>query len=123
MSLINFLCRVQDEQCILKATELFKTIPPQYFLTTDDPQFNNTFVLFIKVSLIKLQNKTLTFLLFLSVHPNNRLLVYKYHMQNTNDFLEWLRLYEYYEITQDEREKDYAIESLSHTRQTWLLDL
>jgi hypothetical protein len=43
-------------------------------------------------------------------------------MQNTNEYLEWLRLYEYYEITQDEREKDYAIEALSHTRQTWLLD-
>ena len=41
-SLVEFLCRLQDEECLLKATELFKTIPPEYFISPDDPRFNNT---------------------------------------------------------------------------------
>ena len=44
-------------------------------------------------------------------------------MQNTNDFLDWIRLYEFYEITQDEREKDYAVEALANTRAPWIFDL
>lgn len=51
-----------------------------------------------------------------------RFMVYKYHMQNTNNFLEWLRLLDFYEVTNDEREKQYALEALAYTRNSWLFD-
>ena len=48
ISLVDFLCRMQEEQCILKATEKFNTIPSQYFLLPDDQNYKNpyTFALF-----------------------------------------------------------------------------
>ena len=41
-ALVEFLCRLQDEECLLKATELFQKIPHEYFSSPDDPRYNNT---------------------------------------------------------------------------------
>ena len=43
-------------------------------------------------------------------------------MQNTYNHLEWLRLTEFYEISNDVREREYTIEALANTRQAFLLD-
>ena len=43
-------------------------------------------------------------------------------MQNTYNYLEWLRLTEFYEISNDVREREYTIEALANTRLTFLLD-
>ena len=98
-ALVDFLCRIQDEQCLLKATEQFQTIPANYFVSPNDPRYNNT------------------------VSPNYRPYVFKYHIQNTYEFLEWIRLFDFYEITGDSREKEYTLDALANTRLTFLLDL
>ena len=97
--LVDFLCRIQDEQCLTKATQLFRTIPPEYFISPDDPRYNNT------------------------VSPNYRPYVLKYHMQNTEDYFELQRLFEFYEITEDSREKEYVLDAVANTRLTFYLDL
>jgi hypothetical protein len=97
--LVDFLCRIQDEQCLTKSTQLFRTIPPEYFLSPNDPRYNNT------------------------VSPNYRPYVLKYHMQNTEDYLEIQRLFEFYEITDDSREKEYVLDALANTRLSFYLDL
>ena len=98
-ALVDFLCRIQDEKCLTKATQLFRTIPSEYFISPNDPRFNNT------------------------VSPNYRPYVLKYHTQNTEDYFEILRLFEFYEITDDSREKEYVLDALANSRLTFYLDL
>jgi hypothetical protein len=44
-------------------------------------------------------------------------------MQNTEDYLEIQRLFEFYEITDDSREKEYVLDALANTRLSFYLDL
>ena len=97
-ALVDFLCRVQDEKCLEKSTELFRSITPEYFLSPNDPRYNNT------------------------VSPNYRPYVFKYHMQNTEDYFEVVRMYEFYEITSNSREKEYVLDALANSRVTFFLD-
>ena len=39
---VEFLCRMQDVQCLKKASELFYKIPNGYFNNPSDPRYNNT---------------------------------------------------------------------------------
>ena len=55
--------------------------------------------------------------------PNYRPAVYKYHLQNSYEFLDWQRLYDFYEISNNIREDEYVIDALANTRLNWLLDL
>ena len=98
-ALVDFLCKIQDEKCLVKSTELFRTIPKEYFSSPNDPRYNNT------------------------VSANYRPYVFKYHIQNSNEFLEFLRLFDFYEITSDSREKEYTLDALANTRLTFLIDL
>ena len=98
-ALVDFLCRIQDEQCLTKSTQLFRKIPPEYFISPNDPRYNNT------------------------VSPNFRPYVFKYHMQNTEDYLEVVRLFEFYEVTSDSREKEYVLDALANSRLSFFLDL
>ena len=54
---------------------------------------------------------------------NLRALTYKYHLQNTYDINDWFEIYTFYSVTNDEREKEYALEALANTRWTFLFDL
>lgn len=96
MQLAELQCRLLDAGCLTKTTQLFKSIPPTYFI---DPT--------------NVPNPLST---------NLRAIVYKYHLQNTNNFNDWYDLYDFYVITNDLREKEYAIEALSNTRLNFLLD-
>ncbi|CAF0936439.1 unnamed protein product [Brachionus calyciflorus] len=97
--LVEFQCRMQSAQCLNKATELFETISDDYFVSPNSGEFNNP------------------------VPPNYRPVVYKYHMQNTYDIFDWVRMYEFYEETNNVREREYAIEALGNTRLSFLFDL
>lgn len=64
------------------------------------------------------------FLLFVfRLTSNLRALTYKYHLQNTYDINDWFEIYTFYSVTNDEREKEYALEALANTRWTFLFDL
>ncbi len=55
--------------------------------------------------------------------PNLRSLVYKYHVQNTYDYVDTLNLYEVYQSTIDPQEKSSLLNALAQTRSTWMFDL
>lgn len=57
-----------------------------------------------------------------SLPPNYRAQVYKYHMQNTNEYFEWFWLQDYYFNTADPQESFNALSGLTFQRSTWLLD-
>lgn len=42
LSLIEFVCRFQSEECLNKASLLFNSIPKEYFTSPNDPKYNNT---------------------------------------------------------------------------------
>lgn len=44
-------------------------------------------------------------------------------MQNSDDIQEWFDLYTFFEVTNEAREKEYTLEALANTRQTFLYDL
>lgn len=97
MQIAELQCRLLDADCLNKATELFNSIPDIYFI---DPISN--------------QNPLST---------NIRAIVYKYHLQNTNNFNDWYDIYDFYAVANDLREKEYAIEALSNSRLNFILDL
>lgn len=44
-------------------------------------------------------------------------------MQNTYDLNEWFDLYGFFFVTNEAREKEYTLEAIANTRQTFLYDL
>jgi hypothetical protein len=57
------------------------------------------------------------------VAPNLRSLVYKYHVQNTYDYVDALKLYEVYQTSIDPQEKSSLLNAIAQTRSTWMFDL
>ncbi len=55
--------------------------------------------------------------------PNLRSLVYKYHVQNTYDYVDAFKLYQVYQTTIDPQEKSNLLNALAQTRSTWVFDL
>jgi hypothetical protein len=99
MAFAENLCRYQDVFCLNKATELFQTIPPLYFIDPSNPGNVNPLT------------------------TNLRAIVYKYHLQNTYNFNDWFEIYDFYGITNDLAEREYAAEALCNTRLSWIFDL
>lgn len=96
LEFVDTLGRLQNVDALNNFTDLFKKIDPEYFI---DPDHTG-----------------------ITLSSNLRALVYKYHLQNTYDFTDWFTVYTFYGITNDLREKEYAIDALANTRLTWLFD-
>jgi len=56
------------------------------------------------------------------VHPNYRAQVYKYHMQNSNNYNDWFLLDIYYYDTTDPQESYNSLSGLGFHRSAWILD-
>lgn len=83
VELTDFLCRMQDERCLNKATELYLS-----------------------------ENM---------ISNNYRPLVYKYHIQNTNEYQDWYDIKELYIQTKSPQEQTNILNSFSYSRQLWIL--
>lgn len=44
-------------------------------------------------------------------------------MENTYEYFDWFNLYNFYELTNNVREREYTLEALGNTRLNWLQDL
>ncbi|RNA36671.1 endoplasmic reticulum aminopeptidase 2 isoform X2 [Brachionus plicatilis] len=97
IDLIDLECRMQSEKCLNKATGYYEEISEDFFLSPSDHQ--------------------------LAIPNELRPLVFKYHSQNTYEINDWINIFEFYENTNNVREREYALEALGNTRQTFLLDL
>lgn len=97
--LVEFQCRMQAESCLNKATELYETIPQDYFFAP---------------SVYESQNK---------IPGNYRPVVYKYHLQNTYNLFDWIQVFGFAELTNNAREREYAFDALGNTRLSFLFDL
>jgi hypothetical protein len=61
-------------------------------------------------------------MIILSINPNYRALVYKYHIQNTNDYTNWTLVNIHYYETEEPHENYDALKALTHHRSTWILE-
>ncbi len=48
--------------------------------------------------------------------------VYRYHLQNTNDYRDWLKIDSLYVSTVSPQERTSAMNALAQTRSFWLID-
>lgn len=121
-TLIDFLCKLHDAECLEKVTEYYKEIPSDYFDNPNDFRNENEYALLNFRLLLFMFIKSIC-VFFLRVPLNFRGSVYKYHIQNTLDYNDWFNMNQLYLNTNDPFERAYAIASLSQTRLFWLLDL
>jgi pyroglutamyl-peptidase II len=94
--MVDFVCRMQDNKCLLNATQSFNQLDTTYF---QDP--NN------QVN---------------SISPNIRLSTYRYHIQNTIDFNDWNNLFKVYINSADPQEQSNVLSALSYSKSTWILN-
>jgi len=97
-SVIEFRCRLQDPICLTNMTNYFMQIPSEYF---QDPNNENTTA---------------------GISADIRQSVYRYHTQNTNEFLDWYNLFNLYISTYDPQEASFALSGLTYSRLYWVLD-
>lgn len=60
--------------------------------------------------------------MILSISPNIRSSVYKYHIQNSNNYQDWYNLAGVYSLTVDPQERTLILDSVANTRIYWILD-
>jgi hypothetical protein len=116
----NFICLLEDDVCLSKATEKFKTIPTSYF---HNP-INTTSMLVVFLHCII--DSSLTFSVFHLISrlsSSTRASVYKYHVLNTNSFEDWSLLKTLYNRTLDLQEKDEILVALATIRAPCILNL
>ncbi len=118
--MVDFLCRMQDKECLTKATEFFETIPIEYFSSPANPKYNNTYsnLFFINNSLINFY--ILKFYFRLDTYL--RAPVYKYHMQNSYNYNDWFLLNNLYLSTISPQERAITITALAQTRFLWIIN-
>ena len=95
-TIIDLECRLQDLECLTRASAEFEKIPSQYFQDPDN-----------------VANP---------IGTNLRPIVYKYHIQNTYDFDDWYKMEELYTTTSDPQERAASSLALTFTRQPWIID-
>lgn len=94
-TILEFICRMQFEPALLNATNVFNNISNEYF---DAP--NNV------------TNP---------VSQNIRSSIYKYHIQNSYDYLDWVKLQQVYRASSDPQEQSLVLQALGASRSTWIL--
>ena len=57
-----------------------------------------------------------------SIPPNIRGSVYKYSIQNSNDYQDWFNLSGVYDLTVDPQERTLVLDAIAQTRLNWILD-
>jgi hypothetical protein len=97
-SVIEFRCRLQDLDCLKNMTNYFNQIPSEYF---QDPNNDN---------------------ITAGISADIRQSVYRYHIQNTNEFLDWFSLFSLYTSTYDPQEASFALSGLTYSRLFWVLE-
>lgn len=95
-TLVDLHCRMQEYSCLREASRQFESIPEDYF---EKPS--------------QIEN---------GVSANLRSLAYKYHIQNSNDPNDWLKVLSLYSAMEQVQEKLSALDALSFTRLAWTLD-
>ena len=95
---IDFLCRMQDNKCLVSASRLFKSIPREYFSMPNDPRYNNT------------------------IDTHLYAPVYKYHSQNSYDYQDWFLLNDLYQSTINPTERSFIITALAQSRFFWIIN-
>lgn len=96
--ILDILCRLENEECIAKASELFDLIPGEYF---SDP-----------VSNVNLNN----------LKQNQRSIVYKYAVKNSPTDQRWYKLFDLYLNSAIPSERENALNGLASSTRIWQLE-
>lgn len=96
--ILDILCRLESDECILKASEQFDLIPKEYFYS---PDLNSS------LNMLK---------------QNQRAIVYKYAVKNSPTTKKWDMLWNLYLNSEVPSERENALNGLTSSTRIWQLE-